>query len=617
MPPPQLSSQQRYYWYQGKKIHLEPASSRAIIRLAEKDTRVEEKLKEVGLVNRGDVGREDLLIVESENKSDVAPAIGQLRSRARIARTFSSYKTRPSGGDTYEVVPFDELFVKFQPSLTPKEIQTLIRQYQLEMIDVNEFGRFYFRVKESSVRDALGIGNELYERGLAEWAEPNFVVDVHPHEDRFYPRQWHLHNTGQIQGGVPGVDINAPEAWYATTGSSTITVAVLDDGVEPHEDLPSSRLLPGWTVGGGNGTPSTGDEHGEAVAGIIAATHNGVGVRGVAPGVKIISVKMISNGIFSSFGAIAACIDTARRRGADVINIGWGVLSSSNISVALNNAFTLGRNGKGCVLVASGGNHYVTEFPANYDSVIAVGGITFKNTQPQQTPADDGVDVVAPTWIPETPPSAGGGLHTCEGCLRDSAIVTIDRTGPAGYLPGDYITIGFTGTSAAAPQVSGVAALLLSHNPNLVADTVRKYIRESATNYGNTNWDGYGRLDAAKALERAGALVGAGCEPDCPPLEKPRAVLPVESAHRFELSQNFPNPSNPSTRIAFELDKDRLVRLTIHDLLGRLVTTLTNDWMLAGRHEIEWDASSVPTGVYFCRLTSEGETKIQKLVISK
>ena len=84
----------------------------------------------------------------------------------------------------------------------------------------------------------LGYSNLIYESGLVEYCHPNFIAPREKFQinDPKYSEQYYLNNTGQL-GGTSGIDINAPEAWGITTGSCPITVAVIDDGVEDHEDL--------------------------------------------------------------------------------------------------------------------------------------------------------------------------------------------------------------------------------------------------------------------------------------------------------------------------------------------------------------------------------------------
>ena len=108
-----------------------------------------------------------------------------------------------------------------------------------------------------------------------------------------------------------------------TKGSSSIKVAVIDQGVAGHEDL-GDRLLPGFTPGlaNGNGAPVSNNPHGECCAGIIGASHNNLGIAGIAPLVKIVPVNIFYS---QSSSNIAAAINYAWDDAeADVISNSWG-----------------------------------------------------------------------------------------------------------------------------------------------------------------------------------------------------------------------------------------------------------------------------------------------------
>jgi hypothetical protein len=86
---------------------------------------------------------------------------------------------------------------------------------------------------------------------------------------------------------------------------------------------------------------------------------------------------------------------------------------------------------------------------------------------------------------------------------------------------------------------------------------------------------------------------------------------------QFSLFQNYPNPFNPSTTITYSLPKLAFVTLSLYDLLGREVKTLTSETRPAGRHEVEWKAEGIQTGVYFYRLSADGYTQTKKLTLIK
>jgi hypothetical protein len=89
---------------------------------------------------------------------------------------------------------------------------------------------------------------------------------------------------------------------------------------------------------------------------------------------------------------------------------------------------------------------------------------------------------------------------------------------------------------------------------------------------------------------------------------------PDDRPSRYLLSQNFPNPFNPSTRLTYELPGEGKVQLIVYDLLGRAVATLVNDTRQAGRHTLDFTPANLSSGVYFCRLQAGGYVKTMKMM---
>jgi len=85
----------------------------------------------------------------------------------------------------------------------------------------------------------------------------------------------------------------------------------------------------------------------------------------------------------------------------------------------------------------------------------------------------------------------------------------------------------------------------------------------------------------------------------------------------FSLSQNFPNPFNPTTNIRFALPKAGFVKLAVFDILGREVETLVNEDLIAGSYNADWNASKYSSGVYFYKLETEGFAETKKMVLTK
>lgn len=306
--------------------------------------------------------------------------------------------------------------------------------------------------------------------------------------------QWYLNNTGQT-GGMPGVDLNVLPVWRDYTGEG-VRVAIIDDGVDyRHPDLDDnydttvdvdsrSRRGDGAPVYTSS-DPFSSDNHGTSVAGIIAAEANAQGSVGVAFDATISSIRLD----FQQYSLTDSAFALRQMATFDVANNSWGYVfpfadnfltpEFASARDALENAASTGRDGLGTVVVFSGGNSRLRGDNANYHNLtnsrytIAVGALN-----------DDGAYARYSSPGANLLVSAFGGDTTSDG------ILTTDRQGSAGYdRTGNYFS-SFSGTSAAAPMVSGVVALMLEANPNLGYRDVQEILAYSArqVDMRNTSW---------------------------------------------------------------------------------------------------------------------------------
>lgn len=289
-----------------------------------------------------------------------------------------------------------------------------------------------------------------------------------------------MDNQGQTAGGTTDADIDAVEAWSIHTGDAgTVTIAILDSGVSPHDDF-GARLIAGRnTADPGNPTLTTDAcPHGTHVAGTAAATgDNGIGVAGVTWGADIMPVRVLT-GCTGGISDLASGIIWAAENGADIINMSLQYYNlsppeASNLQNAVNYA-----HGLGAVLVAAAGNNNiggvgVVAFPARLNNVIGVSATDSSDTFAVFSNFGDQIDVCAPgkdiwsTWT------------------------------------GNNYAFQF-GTSMASPLVAGVAALLRSYEPSLTNLQIGEIIRLSTDDRGPAGWDnhyGSGRLNAWSALD--------------------------------------------------------------------------------------------------------------------
>lgn len=416
----------------------------------------------------------------------------------------------------------DRINVRFRDPKTPEEIDRIAGMVgatsRKNLLGPENLYSFAF--PEEMIEATFAIAWKLSSLPDVLYAEPNWLGLIKPATpDPFFGQQWALENTGQVlPDPVPGIvadsDLDVPEAWSVTQGRSNIWVAVLDDGVEwDHPDLVSAMAPTStWFDFSDNDSdprPLSGDYHGTSIAGILAAVpHNGLGVSGVAPGCRVLPVRIAySSGdqwVMNIEWAING-VGWAWQHGASVLNLSWGGGTQINaLRDALLTAVTSGRSGKGCVVAVAAGNDNgaISSFPADMPELLTVGA---------SSPADER----------KSPTSVDGEMYWGSDygepldCMAPGVkIYTTDHTGVGGKSPDDYNS-RFNGTSAATPFAAGVAALVLSVDDSLPQGQVTRIMTLSAERVGrygygtlktNGVWDaemGYGRLNAHRAVSMA------------------------------------------------------------------------------------------------------------------
>lgn len=302
--------------------------------------------------------------------------------------------------------------------------------------------------------------------------------------DPLYGNQWHLAKIGDLE-----------RVWDYYTGNN-VTVAVYDDGVEAgHEDLNDNYVPTGsFTYGGTTytSTPlSASDGHGTSVAGLIAAeANNGLGGVGVAWGANIASLNFLEQVQLAADSVVLAALNNAAN--FDVMNNSWGYAPyySSYQSLAqsgswandLNVAFATvsadGRGGLGTIVVQSAGNEFLN---ANGDGmhasrfVVSVGAVDRYGNITDYSNRGACILVTAPDAAYTTDRTGNAGFNASD---------TSEPTGPDSLSNTNYTSV-FGGTSASAPVVSGVVALMLEANPNLGWRDIHNILALSASHTGS------------------------------------------------------------------------------------------------------------------------------------
>ena len=361
------------------------------------------------------------------------------------------FLTGEKGETTYAEVSPDEveIIVQYKTDIDSEEIITHSNK-KIEKI----------KVKKEELDETL---DNLRKQNHVLYVEEDAPVEVHGQpNDIFFNKQWYLSAIG------------ADEAWKKTNvADETITVAVIDTGVDSsHVDL-RGRVTVGFNFLDDNLNTMDVNGHGTAVSGIIAAIYNNqVGITGVAgnANIKILPLKVAGEDGKGKVSDMVDAIYYAAEYGVDVINISMGTSSNSTIlKEAVEYAVS-----KDIVVVASAGNDGTSEkeYPASYPSVISVGSISKNNLKSTFSNYNEQVDFVAP----------------------GESILT---TSP------DDLFVYYSGTSFSSAVVSGAVAYMLATDPTLTADVLISKMEETSTDLGPAGKDsryGYGLINLAEAV---------------------------------------------------------------------------------------------------------------------
>ncbi|HET7855274.1 MAG TPA: S8 family peptidase [Gaiellaceae bacterium] len=398
------------------------------------------------------------------------PALAAGLLAATVAGSASGKPIDPSGRAPLRPSVPGELLIGFRPGVTPAaQADLLSRAGARRERRFERLGSALVSVEPGRATQAL---RSLKRDRRIAYAEPNYVVYADDHgtfpNDPSMHQLWGLDNFGQTVNGVagtPDADIDAEEAWAVSTGSPNVVVAVIDTGVDTsHPDLAANAWVNpgedcagcrtngidddgngyvddwrGWDFVNGDNNPADDHGHGTHVAGTIAGVgNNGLGVAGVTWSTKIMPLKFLSA---SGTGTVADAISAilyANAKGVPILNNSWG---GDDFSQALLDAIEA-TDASGGLFVAAAGNSFTNtdvspNYPSGYEApnVLSVG-------------ATEAFDRKA--WF------------------SNYGAASVDLSAPGANIlstwPGG--TYRFQdGTSMAAPQVAGAAALVKAAQP--------------------------------------------------------------------------------------------------------------------------------------------------------
>lgn len=512
-----LNATSPYYWYKGEKISFQQKSNKKYVTLnmISDSAQLKNLFPHFNVLEFG--------------KCDLSNGLNHEFKKQIFVEYFAIIESDSFGNlDSNDYIkyhtPFFEInnaeaglshlfYVKLKNINDLNILKNKCFENKVEIVGQNQFMPEWYTIQVSkwSNGNALEMANVFYETNLFAASEPDFLVNdqLHCVNDPVFSDQWNLKNTG-LNGWTAGVDLNMCQAWTLTSGSSNIIVAILDEGLELNHPEIANYTTISYDSETKTSPSTVYGSHATAAAGVIGAKkNNGIGTAGIAPDCKIMSVSNKLKGNPDSRKARADGINWAWQNGASVINNSWSSsIKYQIIDDAINLALTKGRNGLGTVVVFSTGNEDANSisYPSNaIPDIIAVGAASPCGQRKSKTPIScdgavwgsnygEGLDVVAPgVFIPTT-----------------------DRVGDPGYSNSDYINNWF-GTSAAAPQVAGVVALMLSVNPDMSQKEVSRVIQKTAQKIGNYSyvsdankpngsWNeevGYGMINAYEAIRQS------------------------------------------------------------------------------------------------------------------
>lgn len=612
-------------------------------------------------------------------------------------------------GENSEKYLVDErsITVRLKDGVSKNELVKLNKKYGIEIGLENILGyidlilpdnmKFYEVMEEF---DKENVFESIETNGFAIPCSP-----LVPNDPYFYSQNYLFF--------YPEPYIQADEVWNIETGDPSVIVAVIGSGVDKNNlDLgiggneSYSNL---WSDGSGgfgwsyvtnnnNPIPHYSNSHETTVAGVIAAkTNNGQAIAGIAggwntEGSKIMAIRLSEDnyGYYHSY-IVDDAILWAVSHGAKIINMSFSHIPTSS---ALLSALNYATNQKGCILIASAGQYDATHIglPAADDNVMAVFGV-LKNGS-SYGPYNGGGEIAAP----------------CED------IFTLLNATPSN--PYNCGNIEYGGTTLAAAQVSGIAALIKSKYPQYINYDIRKLLNRSAEDIGNDTDFGNGLVQANDALLQAApsyqvtqnqpqnvtlsggyntnpviswgevttetidkyfiyrayvtngvythfSKVGEvndngassfswtdnGVVRQLPRYATSTHYYRVTSVdddgkesvtsnevsttsdwanknigdesssdvvkYEYSLSDNYPNPFNPSTKITYTIKEKGFVTLRIFDILGREVAELVNEHQTIGRYSVKFEASNLPSGVYIYKLQAGKFASSKKMILTK
>ncbi|OED37641.1 hypothetical protein AB833_22840 [Chromatiales bacterium (ex Bugula neritina AB1)] len=436
------------------------------------------------------------------------------------------------GNSSEPVIYTENIFVKFEDGIEQPQCRAVIAEVGLTVKRRIDYlhNAWFVAAPEGCGQVVFELAEKLLKYSGVEFCHPELVR--RKGRRQIFNQQWHLKSTT-----VNGISISAgsqvDKAHETSRGAGTV-IAVIDDGVDidhPEFSGASKIIAPAdFQFRSDNPRPKhSSDNHGTACAG-VACANGSLGASGVAPEARLMPIRNVSSlGSQAEADAIAWAVD----QGADVISCSWGPADGrwwdpsdprhntfaplpDSTRLAIEHATQNGRQGKGCVIMWAAGNGNEDVGMDGYAINPNVFAVAACNDSGKRSIYSDWGDAIFCAFPSN---DFGHGLFNHPDPLTPG-IWTTDRRHGAGYNDGDLakgdiegqFTNSFGGTSSAAPGAAGVAALVLSINPDLHWQQVADVLRRSCDAIDTTNGNyqngrsplyGYGRINAQTAVQLA------------------------------------------------------------------------------------------------------------------
>ncbi len=523
------NSQQTYTYRAGHKVVLEKRPDQFVVRA------LPDRLRDIGVPDAEQVSSASSRV--TTRAADLEP----LMSRSRhLAPTHHAYYVAETGE---EFLITDRVFVTFEQPLPAEQIDAFAGRYGLVKLETYSDRDYLFQLTNHTGMNPVKLVVKLTEEEpLVESAEHDLNRRVStyqqfaPPTDPSYLQQWHLHTRFSHSDFDPRASSRCEAAWQLLNhfGSADVVVGLTDDGCKlDHPDFDSRGKFAAWGYFRGtrlitntdvDARPSEmykpGANHGTSCAGVIAGEVDAVLTVGAAPGCRLLPIQWESSGpsLFISDSKLLTALNFVANK-VDILSNSWGSVPDNTwIPPVVNRitelARTGGRRGRGIVFLWAAGNENcpiqhtaAVDVPYTHGwEIMSDGSAVWVGVETARAFQNNLVGIPGLMHVAALASNAqrshysnyGTGLSICAPTSNGHKYFRLTVTGlgittTTGSAGG--VTERFGGTSSATPLVAGIAALLISANPELTALEVVSILEQTASK--DLNFEGYPRTPPA------------------------------------------------------------------------------------------------------------------------